>query len=764
MGRVTTPQQLDERFRTAVGGLAAPDVSRDPQEPVREGTRLTGAQALELFDAQLTSRHLDLAARWLRSFGEGFYTIGSAGHEGNAAVAAAYGPPTRRCCTTARAAFYCARAGQAEAADPIRDVLRGLVAASTEPIAGGRHKVFGHPELRGHPDHLDHRLAPAAGGRAGLRDRARRGANRRPGGPRPGGARCRPRTWPEDADRGLLLRRRLGQPRHAPRPRSTRPAGSTTPACRLPLLFVCEDNGIGISVRSPEGWVAATLRPGRACATSAPTAATCPPRTTPPPRRPTGSARERRPAVLHLDMVRLMGHAGADAEVGYRSPAEIAADLDRDPLVATATLLVHAGLMTPDELLARYDQVGWEVRRVAEQVLAEPKLTTRRRGRRAARPAPAGPGGPGRRRGRRRRARSQPRPGRGLRRPAAREGGPADAGPDHQRDPDRRARRQPGRDGVRRGRGGQGRRLRGHQGPAGPLRRRPGLRHAARRDLDPGPGGRRRPGRAAARTGDPVPGLPAQRRGPAARRGGLDAVLLLRARTATRWWSGWPGWRTRRGSAGTSTTTTRWPCCATFRGWWWACRRARPRRRRCCAPAWPRPRWTARSACSWSRSRSTTPATCTGPTTTGWLAPYAAPEDWDRDHITIGRARVYGEGEHLTIVTFGNGVRMSLRVAARLAERGLGVRVVDLRWLCPLPAADVVREAGATGRVLIVDETRRSGGVGEGVLAALVDAGYVGAVRRVSAVDSYIPLGNAAKHLLVSEEMIDEGAHSLLGA
>jgi 2-oxoisovalerate dehydrogenase E1 component len=152
------------------------------------------------------------------------------------------------------------------------------------------------------------------------------------------------------------------------------------------------------------------------------------------------------------------------------------------------------------------------------------------------------------------------------------------------------------------------------------------------------------------------------------------------------------------------------------------------------------------------------------PDDNGWLAPYAPPEDWSRDHVSIGRARVYGDGDHLTLLTFGNGVRMSLRVAARLAERGIGVRVVDLRWLNPLPAADLVREAGATGRVLIVDETRRSGGVGEGVLAALVDAGYVGAVRRVSAIDSYIPLGNAAKHLLVSEEMIEQGAHSLLGS
>ena len=50
----------------------------------------------------------------------------------------------------------------------------------------------------------------------------------------------------------------------------------------------------------------------------------------------------RRPAFLHLSVVRLGGHAGSDVESGYRSPAEIAADLDRDPLVGTARLLVAA--------------------------------------------------------------------------------------------------------------------------------------------------------------------------------------------------------------------------------------------------------------------------------------------------------------------------------------------------------------------------------------------------------------------------------------
>jgi 2-oxoisovalerate dehydrogenase E1 component len=147
-----------------------------------------------------------------------------------------------------------------------------------------------------------------------------------------------------------------------------------------------------------------------------------------------------------------------------------------------------------------------------------------------------------------------------------------------------------------------------------------------------------------------------------------------------------------------------------------------------------------------------------------WLAPYAAPGEWAGAHVPVGRARTYlqGSGEDLTILTFGNGLRMSLRVAARLAAEGYGCRVVDLRWLSPLPTADLVREASATGRVLIVDETRRSGGVGESILAVLVDGGFVGAARRVASADSFIPLGPAARHVLVDEDAITQGAHALL--
>src|SRR5439155_2484797 len=88
-----------------------------------------------------------------------------------------------------------------------------------------------------------------------------------------------------------------------------------------------------------------------------------------------------------------------------------------------------------------------------------------------------------------------------------------------------------------------------------------------------------------------------------------------------------------------------------------------------------------------------------------WMRPYPAPGEWGTVHVPIGRARVdlIGSGEDLTIITFGNGVRMSLRAAARLAAEGIGSRIVDLRWLAPLPVADIIREAAATSRVLVVD-------------------------------------------------------------
>jgi len=64
--------------------------------------------------------------------------------------------------------------------------------------------------------------------------------------------------------------------------------------------------------------------------------------------------------------------------------------------------------------------------------------------------------------------------------------------------------------------------------------------------------------------------------------------------------------------------------------------------------------------------------------------------------------------------------------------------------------------------VLIVDETRKSGGVSEGVLGALVDAGFEGQVSPVTSQDSFIPLGEAADHVLLQEAEIEAAAHALV--
>jgi 2-oxoisovalerate dehydrogenase E1 component len=130
--------------------------------------------------------------------------------------------------------------------------------------------------------------------------------------------------------------------------------------------------------------------------------------------------------------------------------------------------------------------------------------------------------------------------------------------------------------------------------------------------------------------------------------------------------------------------------------------------------------------------------------------------------VPIGRARSYrGESALLTMISFGNGVPMSLRVARRLATAGVAAQVLDLRWLAPLPMEDILAAARSTGRVLVVDETRHSGGVGEGVVTALVEGGFTGPIQRVASQDSFVPLGSAAEHVLLSEDEIEKGALAL---
>ena len=150
----------------------------------------------------------------------------------------------------------------------------------------------------------------------------------------------------------------------------------------------------------------------------------------------------------------------------------------------------------------------------------------------------------------------------------------------------------------------------------------------------------------------------------------------------------------------------------------------------------------------------------------GWLTEYPAPEQF----IPLGEGRVYkpddgSEGDDLVVFTFGNGVPMSLRAARAIeAKHGWKVRVVDLRWLVPLNEAFIREQAAGAKRVIVVDEGRRSAGVGEGVITALAEGGLGDKpLRRVVGADTFTPLAGAAFLVIPSDAEIVAAADALAG-
>jgi 2-oxoisovalerate dehydrogenase E1 component len=759
---------LEQHFAAAVLALQAPPrpglVSLVPDAAGRgdgQGpgplARLGAARCLELFEAQLASRHLDLAAGELRARRAGFYTIGSSGHEGNAGVAAALRLTDPALLHYRSGAFYLARAAQADPPrDGALDVLLGMAAAATEPMAGGRHKVIGHPDLNIIPQtstiasHL-----PRAVGLAFALDRA---AKLVPGSA-PGSALAgRARPWPDDA----IVVCSFGD---ASANHSTAAGAFNTAAyCAyqglpMPLLLVCEDNGLGISVRTPPGWITAAHSgqseipyfhaDGCDVAAVYDTASAA-----------ASWVRERRgPAFLHLRMVRYGGHAGSDVESAYRSPAEIAADADRDPLLVTARLLVEAGVLTPQQVLERYERSRRRVLTQAADVACAPRLTSA-----ADVMAPLAP-----------------------RRPHAVAAALAVAG---------RASGEWSRHRAFDGRPPEA------QGPmtlaqainatlADELAARPGMivfgEDVARKGGVYGVTRGLLRSFGAGRVFDsvldeqailglalgaglagllPVPEIQYlaylhnaadQIRGEGATlsffsRGQYRNPLVVRV----------AGLAYQRGFGGHFHNDNSIAALRDIPGLVIACPAraddAAAMLRTCLAAA----------EVDGTISAFIEPIALYHerdlhePGDGGWLADYDPPAAWAARHVPIGQARLYGDGTDLTIVTFGNGVRMSLRVARRLAADGIGCRVLDLRWLAPLPVDDVLREASVSGRVLVADETRRTGGVSEGVISALTDAGFVGRVGRVASEDSYIPLGDAASTVLLSEAAIESAAWDIL--
>ncbi len=332
-----------------------------PGKPPAPG--LSAPEAVSLYRAQCLSRALDRTSRAMQKAGTGYYTIGSSGHEGMAAVAHALRRDDIAFLHYRDAAFQIARAGQVPGQTITWDMLLSFACSSEDPISGGRHKVLGSRALMIPPQtstiasHL-----PKAVGAAYSIGAARRHPPEHRALPEDGIAVC---TF---GDASL---------NHSTAQGAINTAGWTAyQSIPLPLLLVCEDNGIGISVPTPQGWVAASMqnRPGiRYFAADGldifDTFAVA--------REAADWVRRRRkPAFLHLRTVRLYGHAGADVPTTYLSRAQVEADEANDPLLHSVRLLDQAGALTPDEALAIYRDTCARTDRVAAEAVTRPHLKT----------------------------------------------------------------------------------------------------------------------------------------------------------------------------------------------------------------------------------------------------------------------------------------------------------------------------------------------------------------------------------------------------
>ncbi|MEM7173190.1 MAG: thiamine pyrophosphate-dependent enzyme, partial [Pseudomonadota bacterium] len=258
-------------------------------------------------------------------------------------------------------AFLIQRATQRAGQTPAWDMLLSFTASADEPISGGRHKVLGSKALFVPPQtstiasHL-----PKAVGAAYSIGLAKR-------------------MQPEDqvlpTDSVIVCSFGDASVNH-----STAQGAFNTAAWAayqgspLPLVFICEDNGIGISTKTPGGWIKANFaaRPGltyMACngldiaetykvARQAAEVA----------------RRQRQPVFLHMNCVRLYGHAGSDVQTAYISKAQMEGDEANDPLLHSASRLIGENILTAEEVLEIYETTGARTERIAVEAAKRPKL------------------------------------------------------------------------------------------------------------------------------------------------------------------------------------------------------------------------------------------------------------------------------------------------------------------------------------------------------------------------------------------------------
>lgn len=348
---------VDENFLARVQRQEFPTATR---RITAKAAGLDNRTFIELFASQILSRHLDLRARILKDQGLGFYTIGSSGHEGNAAVGKVFRHTDMAFLHYRSGAFMIQRAKHLPEIDVVREQMLSFVCSKLDPISQGRHKVFGSVPLWVPPQTstIASHLPKAVGAAHAL-----------------GVAERMQHALPIPADSVILTSFGDASFNHA----SSQAAFNTAEYWHvkghdLPLVFICEDNGIGISVSTPSNWVRNTMERRDGIDYVNCSGLHLPDVFLAAQEAEEIARYERRPVFLHIETVRLMGHAGNDTESQYHSMAKIEATEAQDPLLHSARIAIDEGMMSSADIIALYQDVRQQVERAAEAALNTGKL------------------------------------------------------------------------------------------------------------------------------------------------------------------------------------------------------------------------------------------------------------------------------------------------------------------------------------------------------------------------------------------------------